>query len=74
MKCDQKKVAKLHVLEAPNTGHVGDVAQPSLPQKLVPFPSLIEPKKFNSVVDTEGILKKVWGKKSVGQIFVFFDM
>ena len=41
---------------------------------LVPFPSLIEPKKFNSVVDTEGILKKVWGKKSVGQIFVFVDM
>ena len=44
------------------------------PKKWVPFPSLIEPKKFNSVVDTEGILKKVWGKKSVGQIFVFFDM
>jgi phosphoribosyl 1,2-cyclic phosphodiesterase len=41
---------------------------------LVSFPNLIEPKKFNSIVDTEGILKKVWGKKSVGQIFVFFDM
>jgi hypothetical protein len=30
----KKKVAKLHVLEAPKTGHEGDVAQPSLPQKL----------------------------------------
>jgi hypothetical protein len=27
-------VAKLHVLEAPKTSHVGDVAQASFPQKL----------------------------------------
>ena len=43
-------------------------------ENLAPIPILVEPKKFHSIVDTEGILKKVWGKKSVGQIFVFFDM
>jgi len=29
----KRKVAKLHVLEAPKNGHVGDVARLPLPQK-----------------------------------------
>ena len=39
----KQKLAKLHVLEAPKNGHVGDVARPSLPQKYVeePVPSAV---------------------------------
>jgi hypothetical protein len=44
------------------------------PKKSVPSPRLIEPKKFNSIDGTEGILKNGGEKKSVGRIFFFFDM
>ncbi len=33
---------------------------------IAPFPTLIEPVQFHPIRDTEGILKIMWGKKSVG--------
>jgi hypothetical protein len=33
---------------------------------LAPFPTLIEPFQFHSISHTEGILKNMWGKKTVG--------
>jgi hypothetical protein len=39
---------------------------------LVPFPNLIEPKKFNPIVDTGGCTQKHWDQDECGARFVFF--
>ena len=51
-----------------------ELKKSSDPKKWPPIPILAEPKKFHSILDTEGVLKNVGGKKSVGRTLFFFDM
>jgi hypothetical protein len=58
----QYRCVKADDMQLIATGH----SMGAINAALAPLPTLIEPFQFHSIVDTEGILKNMWGKKRVG--------